>query len=161
MDVKLLVTELQGLSESKKALMLKLLELTKRQQDIILADDDMVGLEEVIDSKQRLMIQIDELDVYFLDKYTAVKAGLGIDSLDALREEPVAGFKALKEEIEGIVSIMQAIKQLDDINTQRAKDNLDKVKAQLKVINVGKKATNSYSNSKYKQSQSILIDNKR
>lgn len=162
MNLEKLVTELIDMARDKRSKLQRLKELSEAQQQLLLDDpEDVSELQRLIDSKQAVMGKIDAIDAEFLFKYEALKKSLGVDSLESITEEPVKGLRELKLEIQQLLQLMVDMKVLDDSNTQKARDNLDKVKAQLKVINVGRKATSSYSNSKYKQSQSILIDNKR
>jgi len=162
MNSESLVIDLVHLVKEKKALMSNLLELTITQGKLILEDeDDISRIQVVIDEKQKLMKVIDNIDFEFLDKLDELKRLLNIKTLDSLKEEPVKGFRELKQEIQDIIKLTEELKQLDEANTQKAKANLDKVKEQLKVINVGKKASNSYSTNKYQQGQSILIDKKK
>lgn len=161
MSVEVLVVELLELSGTKKVLLQALLELTKSQQQLVEADaEDLYELSSVIEDKQKIIVEIDGLDLLFLDKYNTLKQALGFSSLESVVFEPVTGFKELKINIQAILSLMEEIKRLDDINISAARHNLNKVKEQLKAINVGKKASTSYG-TKYKENISILIDKKR
>lgn len=161
MGLEVLMTDLIELSKNKKQLMLTLLDLTRHQHQIILADDDdITGIGAVVEEKQKIIVKIDEIDQVFLSKYSEIKNKLGINNYDTIVDEPIAGFKELKLRIQEIINLMEDIKILDDTNTNNARINLEKVKEKLKVINVGKKATNSYS-TKYHENQSIFIDKKK
>lgn len=161
MSLEVLIIELLELSERKKVLLQILLELTKAQQQIVEADaEDLYEINSVIEDKQKVIVEIDGIDLLFLEKYNQLKQALGFSSLDSVVSEPVTGFKELKQKIQEVMQLMEEIKKLDDINMTTAKLNLNKIKEQLKVINVGKKATNSYG-TKYQENMSILIDKKR
>ena len=162
MNLEVLMKELLSLISNKKELIKAVLDLTKTQQQLILADDEELSeIQSVIEAKQSIINQIDGIDASFIDKYSTIKDQLGINSLEDLNYQPVPGFGMLKSEVKEVLELLKEIKLLDEANTQNAKANLDKVKEQLKVINVGKKATNSYSTSKYQQNHSILIDKKK
>lgn len=161
MDIDALVIVLLELSQRKKNLLEMLLELTKKQQHLVEADaEDLEEINSLIEEKQKIIFEIDGLDLLFLENYNQLTRTLGFSSLDSVVAEPVEGFKVLKQKIQEVMHLMEEIKKLDDINMNIAKHNLNKIKEQLKIINVGKKATSSYG-TKYKENMSILIDKRK
>ncbi len=162
MNVEVLTDYLIRISEGKLQLISKLLDLSVQQREAlqVVEEEDMKLLNDLIQQKHETIGKIDVLDKEFLDKFTQLKQGLGINSFADLKDEPVVGIKTLKQKIQEIMNITEDIRILDEANTKKAKDNMDQIKQQLKTVKIGKKANYGYGK-KFSENPSILIDKKK
>ncbi|KAB3539651.1 flagellar protein FlgN [Alkaliphilus pronyensis] len=157
-----IVIELQNICNHKLNIMKQILSLTIAQKEALTNKEDqgINLLNQIIEEKQSLIDIVNQLDHDFITNYEAIKKLLKIDSFEECTEEPVKGFKQLKDTVNEIVNVTKDISQLDKENMEMANSNMNELKAQLKNIKTGKKVINSY-NRKYVETPSILIDKKR
>ncbi|NBG89398.1 flagellar export chaperone FlgN [Isachenkonia alkalipeptolytica] len=156
---KELTEYLYRISEAKLQLMVTLLEATQEQQQA-LEEENLEVLDQAIGKKNKIIEKIDVLDKEFAEKYQDLKEALGIEDLSKVEEEPVEGFKDLKEKIQEIMATANKVNQMDQENMKKMKKDMEKVQSKIKNARTGKKAMGSY-NKKYKQSESIFIDKKK
>ena len=156
---KELTAYLYRISEAKLKLMVNLMEATQDQQQA-LEGENLETLNQAIAKKNKIIEKIDVLDKEFAQKYVDLKEALGIEDLSKVEEEPVEGFKDLKEKIHEIMSQVNKVNQLDKENLEKMKKDMEEVQSKIKNARTGKKAMGSY-HSKYQQSESIFIDKKK
>ncbi len=147
------------ISEAKLQLMVSLMEATEKQQEA-LNGENIDALNQAIEKKNKIIEKIDVLDKEFAEKYQDLKEALGMEDLSKVQEEPVEGFKDLKEKIQEIMAKADKVSQLDQENLKKMKKDMAKVQEKIKNARTGKKAMGSY-NKNYTQSESIFIDKKK
>ena len=156
---KELTAYLYRISEAKLKLMVSLMEATQDQQQA-LGEENLEVLNQAIEKKNKIIEKIDVLDREFAEKYGELKETLGIEDLSQVQEEPVEGFKDLKEKIHEIMAQVNKVNQLDKENLEKMKKDMEIIQSKIKNARTGQKAVGSY-NSKYQQSESIFIDKKK
>lgn len=145
------------LSQEKKVLLNEILNLTKKQKDLI-EEDNIDDLGIVLIDKENLMNKIDLLDKEFLSLYNSIKLEEEIDSLDKIDTRKFKNIKSLKDIISEVNSILTEISSLDRENTNNMKSNIEKIKLNIKQVKKAKKAYKGYN---YEGIESMLIDEKK
>ena len=145
------------LSMKKKEYLLDILDLTKKQENII-EEDKLDELDNILQEKEKLMGKIDDLDGEFLTVYNHIKEEEKIDSFEKLPIERYENVKELKAIVNEINNILNTLTILDKNNINKMKANLEKTQSELKNVKVGKRAYKGYS---YGDVGSIFIDEKK
>lgn len=144
-------------SHEKKILLNEILNLTKKQKDII-ENDNMDDLGKVLKDKEDLMNKIDNLDKDFLSLYNTIKLDEKIDSFESIDINKFDNIKLLKDVISEINKLLSEISSIDRENTINIKKNIDQIKLDIKHVKKSKKAYNGYN---YDTAESMLIDEKK
>src|SRR5690554_6278585 len=131
------------LSMKKKEYLLDILDLTKKQENII-EEDKMDELDNIIQEKEKLMGKIDDLDCEFLTVNNQIKEEEKIDSFEKLPIERYENVKELKAIVNEINNILNTLTILDKNNINKMKANLEKTQSELKNVKVGKRAYKGY-----------------
>ena len=145
------------LSQDKKKHIKSLLDLTKEQK-VFIENEDMDGINNIIADKEKLMSQVDLLDIEFLSLYKEIKDLENIQSLDEINGIKYSNLKDLQEVIGNINILLSNISLIDKENTAKMKINLENIKNGLKHVKEVKKAYKGYN---YESEASILIDEKK
>ena len=146
-----------NLSMEKKKYLEDLLDLVIIQEEII-AKEDVEGLENLLNRKDKLMGSIDEIDKKFLLSYESIKKIEGVKSFENLDGDKYPNLKNLKDIIKDINNLLNTIDIKEKNNISKMKENLEKTKSDLKQIKEVKRAYKGYN---YEEAGSILIDENR
>lgn len=155
-----LIEYLFKLSEGKLFLINQLLTLTQQQSEG-LESNETERLNEIIEQKQSIMSRVDILDKEFVDKYDLLKGEFLIDSEGSVEGQDKDKLRLLQDKIREIQVLTEKIQQIDNINVERLKKNMELVKSELKKVKFGKKISQGYSNNKAIDGVSIFIDKKQ
>lgn len=145
------------LSKMKKKYLTEVLQSTKNQRKFI-ENDDMDGLNKVMENKDMLMKKVDLLDIDFLSTYNQIKEMENVDSLEKINPIKYKNLGELQEVIGNINIILSNISLIDKENTRIMKDSLEEIKSGLKQVKEVKKAYKGYN---YEPIASILLDEKK
>ena len=145
------------LSLNKKTILNNFLKLTNLQTEII-EQEDMDKLGEVLDAKDKLMKQVDLIDLDFIGLYNQIKSQEGIVSLEHIDTKKYNDIKILREVVSDVSNILKDISTIDRNNSAKMKSNVDKVKSDLKQVKEVKKAYKGYN---YEPVISMMIDEKK
>ncbi|MBU5436597.1 flagellar protein FlgN [Tissierella sp. MSJ-40] len=152
-----MIDTMVALSKEKNELLLEILQLTKLQKDLI-EKEDMEELNYVLDKKDKIMLEIDKIDVSFLTLYGQLKREENIDSLDEINTDKYPNLKDLKEVVAEVTSTLMSISLLDEKNNKSIRESLEKTKLELRRVKKGKIAYKGYNT---EVSGSMLIDEKK
>jgi len=155
-----LLEYLLKLSEGKLFLVNQLLTLSKQQSEGLESEETDI-LNEIIEQKQNIMSRIDVLDKEFVGKYDLLKNEFLIDNVDNMHVDDKNNMRLLQNKIKEIQILTEKIQQIDNINVERLKRNMELVKSELKKVKFGKKISQGYSNNKVTDKVSIFIDKKQ
>jgi len=155
-----LIEYLFKLSEGKLFLVNQLLTLTKQQSEGLESEETDI-LNEIIEQKQNIISRIDVLDKEFVGKYDLLKNEFLIDNVDNMHVDDKNNMILLQNKIKEIQILTKKIQQIDNINVERLKRNMELVKSELKKVKFGKKISQGYSNNKVTDKVSIFIDKKQ
>lgn len=151
------INSLINLSKDKKNMLEEILRQTEKQTDLII-NDKLDEMEILLEEKQKIMNEIDLLDMRFLEIYNDIKSTEKIDSIHHIDINKYSNLKELKNIVKSINSILDKISKLDKENTSKMKESLESVRSNIKNVKNGKKAYKGY-NKNY--GGSILIDEKK
>jgi len=155
-----LIEYLLKLSEGKLFLVNQLLTLSKQQSEGLESEETDI-LNEIIEQKQNIMSRIDVLDKEFVGKYDLLKNEFLIDNVDNMHVDDKNNMRLLQNKIKEIQILTEKIQQIDNINVERLKRNMELVRSELKKVKFGKKVSKGYSNNKVTDKVSIFIDKKQ
>jgi len=155
-----LIEYLFKLSEGKLFLVNQLLTLTKQQSEGLESEETDI-LNEIIEQKQNIISRIDVLDKEFVGKYDLLKNEFLIDNVDNMHVDDKNNMRLLQNKIKEIQILTEKIQQIDNINVERLKRNMELVRSELKKVKFGKKVSKGYSNNKVTDKVSIFIDKKQ
>jgi len=155
-----LIEYLLKLSEGKLFLVNQLLTLSKQQSEGLESEETDI-LNEIIEQKQNIMSRIDVLDKEFVGKYDLLKNEFLIDNVDNMHVDDKNNMRLLQNKIKEIQILTEKIQQIDNINVERLKRNMELVRSELKKVKFGKKISQGYSNNKVTDKVSIFIDKKQ
>ncbi|EOD00379.1 flagellar protein FlgN [Caldisalinibacter kiritimatiensis] len=154
-----LLKELISLSKDKQFHLKKILEITKKQQQVI-EKSDTDRLQAYITKKQKEIDCIDKLDIKFTEIYERIKKNNNVTSLDELNTEYHPYLKELKDIVEEITNLLKNIQEIELENNKKIKREFQQVKEKLKNVKQGKKMVKGYSAYK-KPKGSIFINQKK
>lgn len=144
----------------KKLIFLKdILSLT-RDQETSIGEENIDGLEKLIDAKQEKIDAIDKLDEEFSVYFQRLKTVLKVDSLSELNASGIAGAKELKLTVSEVVEVISAIEVLEKKNNVSAKKLLDSIGGEVRKLNQGIKFNRAYIPAPM-QTTSYFIDKKK
>lgn len=152
-----LIEELIDISRKKLELLNSMLEVTQEQKKSI-DEENMEKVELFINTKDRLMEDVDKLDVEFLTKFSQIKKKNNVDDIDELDVERYPKLKDLKEVVKDISSTLMAISMLDKENNAVMRKKLESVKSNLRKVKKGQKAYKGYNKT---IDNNIFIDEKK
>ena len=143
---------LQENFKNKIALLKMLLGETQKVRDCI-TQDDMEGLMDSLNERERLMQEIDKLDAAKeqLMKLLGVKAGTGLNT------RALASLKGYQDEIR---ELLEKIEKLDKDNREGAQQKKEAYQKQVQLSRQMKKGIQTYT-SPYSSEDGIYIDAKK
>ncbi|GEM_PF-290539 len=153
------IERLLEITNGKYAYLKEMLKLTTEQADV-LDGDHMERLEEILDSKQKIIEKVDRLDDEFEVYFHRLKTESGIKSLEELNVSDIKGLKELKASVSNVMGILKEMSELDKSNNSRAKKALEDIRSEIKNISVAKKVNTAYGSTPV-QTESYFIDKKK
>jgi len=153
------IERLLEITDSKYACLQEMLKLTTEQANV-LDGSQMEKLEEIIDSKQKIIEKVDKLDDEFQVYFHRLKTESGIKSLEELNVGEVKGLKELKASVSNVMGILKEMSELDKSNNSKAKKALEDIGNEIKNINVARKVNSAYGSTPV-QTESYFIDKKK
>ncbi|KNY28609.1 flagellar protein FlgN [Pseudobacteroides cellulosolvens] len=153
------IERLLEITDSKYTCLQEMLELTNEQANVI-DGDQIARLEEIIDSKQKIIEKVDKLDDEFEVYFHRLKSEAGIKSVDELKTSEVKGLKELKKSVSNVMGILKELSDMEKSNGNKAKKVLGDIGNELKNINVAKKVNSAYGSIPL-QTESYFIDKKK
>lgn len=151
------IASLIKLSEEKKDLLDSMYGFTKDQANEI-AEENMEGLNQILDEKDSLIEKINKIDLEFLQVFSEIKEEEKIEDIGELDIGLYPRLKELKELIKSISSILEGLAQLDEENSKNMKRQMENTKMELKRVKNGHRAYKGY---KRPTDGSILIDERK
>jgi len=152
------INKLVQLLDNKNMLLDDFYRLTLAQKKLI-EDTDMEKLNRLVNNKEKIIQNIDKLDVEFVEKFNEVKDKYNITDLTELNVEKIYLLR-LQEVTKKCNDKMMEIAELDKKNSENMKSKFDDVKTKLREIKRGKTTTNKYYN-KGQSTGGYFIDSKK
>ena len=151
------IDKLIALSKEKKQLIDEMFNFTKTLKSEI-KKEDMDNLNYILDKKDKLIDNINKIDVEFLTIFSQIKKDENIENIDQLDVEAYPNLKELKDLVTDISSVLVAISLLDEDNNKNMMKRIEETKMELKKVKEGQRAYKQY----HKPiERSILIDEKK
>lgn len=154
------IQKLTDLSLKKSDSMKKILILTKKQSEVI-TEDSIEELQNLIDIKQKLIDDINELDDAFEVYFSRLKSILGIESMEEVRISDYGEVVQLQQAIKTIFETIKEIQNVENENNMKARDVLESLGGQIRQIKQGKIANNGYNIGGKLPQQSYYFDTKK
>ncbi len=154
------IHKLIDLSQKKHLALIKILKLTE-EQSLAISEDNIEGLQKLLDLKQLEMDIIDQLDDEFEVYYFRLKSDLGVESLEELRLSEINGSAELKQIITSISDILRQIQVIENQNNNKVKELMDDLSTQIKQVKQGQIANNGYNIASKLPQQSYYFDTKK
>lgn len=151
------IDKLVALAKKKKELINRLYTITKIQVEQIVKED-IERINEIIDKKDRIMKEVDQVDISFLTIFSQLKKDNGIEDIDQLSAKRYPNLLELKTTVKEISSQLMAMAIMDEKNQENIKETLEATKAELRRLKKGKKAYKGYN---VPIVDNILIDEKK
>lgn len=151
------VDEMLKISNEKLVFLNKIMDLTKEQK-MVIDKSNMERLNSIMDEKDLLMKRIDELDVKFITNFAELKRENGVEELDDIDSSKYPNLVELKELVKEITSTIMAISVLDEKNNVFLREELEKIKHNMRTLKKGQKVYNGYNK---KVNNNIMIDEKK
>jgi len=146
-------------SSNKKFYLLQIiLELTKKQKDL-LENENIDILENIIDEKQKIIDQINVLDNNFEILFKELSIKYNIKKVNDINKSSILG-EELKTIITNIIELIKIISELEHTNNNNAIIYFEKLKNEIKKNNLGKAALKGYKPQEYGL-PSYYIDKKK
>lgn len=151
------IDSLIKLSEEKKDLLDSMYGFTKGQKSEI-AEENMEGLNQILDEKDKIIERINRIDLDFLKVFSEIKEKEKIEDIGELDVDIYPSLKDLKKVIRNISSTLGALALLDEENSRNMKRQIENTKLELKRIKNGQRAYKGYNSP---TDGSILIDERK
>lgn len=154
------IQKLTDLSLKKSDSLKKILILTKKQAEVI-TEDSIEELQNLIDMKQKLIDDINELDDAFEVFFSRLKSILGIESMEEVRISDYGEVVQLQQAIKTIFETIKEIQNVENENNMKARDVLESLGGQIRQVKQGKIANNGYNIGGKLPQQSYYFDTKK
>lgn len=154
------IQKLTDLSLKKSDSMKKILILTKKQSEVI-TEESIEELQNLIDIKQKLIDDINELDDAFEVYFSRLKSILGIESMEEVRISDYGEVVQLQQAIKTIFETIKEIQNVENENNMKARDVLESLGGQIRQVKQGKIANNGYNIGGKLPQQSYYFDTKK
>ena len=149
-NLDVVIDKLIGIEREKYNGLLKILELTKAQHDVIL-NFDIDELNRIIDSKQVEINSLERLDKEFTDIIDDIKAVYEIKSLDELQSLDSIRINELKSMTESIMKALKEVKSYEDENHKILEEQKNEFGEKLKQIKKGRQVEKLYQSNRVVQ----------
>jgi hypothetical protein len=143
MEPKDYVLRLGELSSKKLSLLNEILLFSRSQCEVI-KEQKYEEMDLLIKEKQKRMDAVDKLDEQFAVYSSRLKSQLGISSLEDLPKFGLEGTRTLKENVSGIMELLDQIRAFDQDNSGKIQTELSGLKEKIKTNNSIKKINNAY-----------------
>lgn len=154
-----MIFELLSLADKKRQLFDNIMEITLEQKkDIEENGANTIG--EIVNRKQVVIDQIDEIDRTFSEKFGLLKKQLNINNLEELDFTKYPMLKSLKLKVEEIMSLAKKIMIMEESNKDKLTSMMNGLKKEMKQLSVGKKSIRAYENPAI-NNDGIYIDKKK
>jgi len=154
------VQKLIEISKKKQQSLLQILNLTKDQTAVI-AEAEADEIERLIQSKQLLIDNINEMDAEFEVYYSRLKSILNIQSIEEVKETQIQGAAELKQIVTAIVSAIKQIQSLEIENKKKAEEVVNNLASDIRRIKQSKVANNGYNVAARMPRPSYFFDQKK
>lgn len=154
------IQKLFALSTKKLDGLREIFKLTIKQSTVI-TEDSIEELQEIINLKQQQMDIIDEVDEAFEVYYSRLKSQLGVQSLEEVKMAELNGAAELKQIVTTIFDTTKQIQSLENENSKKVRDILNKLGNDIKQVNQAKVANNGYNIGGKMPQQSYYFDKKK
>lgn len=162
MDNIEIISKLILLTQKKEEYLGEMLRLTTVQR-ILIKGEALDKLAETIENKQRLIEEIQDLDIEFLKHYTGIKNSLNIRSIEEIDVKEYPHLKELKLHIQNTLELLNKIDALDKENKEKLSAEFEKVKEEMKKTKLKQQSTKLATTyqKKYLGGQGAFVDNKK
>ncbi len=154
------IQKLTELSLKKSKNMKEILNITQKQSEVI-TEDSINELQNLIDLKQKLIDEINELDDAFEVYYSRLKSILGIESMEEVSISKYHEAVRLQQTIKTIFATTKEIQAVENENNMKARGVLDSLGGQIRQVKQGKIANNGYNIGGKLPQQSYYFDTKK
>lgn len=144
------VDKLIGLERQKYNVLLKVLEITKNQHNVIL-DFDVDKLNELIESRQKEIDSLEALDKEYSLSVEEIKSKYNVKALDELEFSSTTKSFELESITEGIKKALKELESYENENHKILEEQKKEFGDKIKQINQGKKAEKMYQTKGYIQ----------
>ncbi|HZK28037.1 MAG TPA: flagellar export chaperone FlgN [Thermoclostridium sp.] len=159
MQKQAIINEMMALSNKKYNMLIKLKELSKKQNEAF-GEERLDSVENILNDKDALISDISEIDEAFIGHSDSLKKLLGISSLTEIENTNVEGRRELKELIECITNTVEEIIEIEKQGQDIAFNMRNSFSKEIKTLNSGKKMTTAYNN-KPLNNPSYFFDKKK
>lgn len=159
MTIEKLIENLINLSKNKRELMTEILNVTKRQREFIKLEK-IETVAKQIELKEKIIGNVDKLDLMFYKLIKELKADLGIDALDEIDGQKYPQVKELKKVVGDILDIAKETKAVDDENIERIQKDKGELSNKLRGLRQGQKLSNAYG-AQRNMVKTVFVDKKK
>lgn len=139
-----LISKLIDIVKMKKSKYRLLLINTEKQREVITNNENFDKLLELIDNRQKIMNDIDDLDFEFNTIFNELKEITGLDDISKLDYKRYFQLRQLKELVTDILSLGKKIDDIENKNKELLIGNKSKSEKELNVIKHNSKKILSY-----------------
>lgn len=158
-NVYVKITELLGLIDRKKQLFDNIIEITLQQKRDI--EENAAGsIEELVNKKQAVINNVNEIDKTFFELAELLKKQLKVDSLEKADLAKYPALKALKPKVEEIMTLAKEIMEIEVFNKEKLTAIMDDMKKEMRQMSVGRKSIKAYENPVI-NNDGIYVDKKK
>jgi len=158
-SINMYFNKMTELVSAKKQLLTEMLKLTNAQTPVI-KEGSLDELQKLIEEKQKLIDQIDKLDIGFSNYLEQLKAATGVSKLEEIDVSRYPGAIQLKQATAEVLEIVREISGIEKVNSEKSKELLKQLGSQIQRINQGRKINNAYSKPKPAGTPSFFMDKK-
>jgi hypothetical protein len=137
------ITQLIELIDRKRKLYDSIMEITIEQKKDI-EENAAAGMEALINRKQTVINEIDEIDRVFSGLLGLLKKQLDVNSLEEADLAKYPTLKALKLKVGEIMSLGQNIMEVEVSNKEKLVAIMNAMKKEMKQMSVGRKSIKAY-----------------
>ena len=141
-DVEAVMENLIEISKKKSDILNEVYSLTAEQSRVI-ANEDIEGLNDLIDKKQVVIDRAQELDAKFEEIVDDLKLVYGVKKLDEI-EICKDAVEKIQIVIKAIMDKVKLIRQLEMENSNLLREMKDSMERKITSIKAGKKAVSNY-----------------
>lgn len=157
--VNSIIKQLIELIDRKLELLVNIKSLTQEEQKCI-EESGGDNVNAILDKKQLLIDNIDEIDKSFADAFDQLKHELKVKSLEEVNVAKYPELEGLKLKVGNIMSISKELMVIEEANRDKLNSALDDLKKEMKLISTGKRSIKAYE-SPIPYNDGIYIDKKK
>lgn len=152
------VRHMNGTMRRKLSLLYEIYSLTGRAYNYV-SEDGTEPLNNIIEAKQELILEIDTLDKRFLTDFDALKTELGVSSVAEVRPDNSPEFKELRDNTVEILDILKKLDSMDFKLNQKIKKFREEIATDLTRIRKQRQISGVYSNDPARKQKADASDN--